>query len=367
MKKPDTTPGRIFVKGLNWVGDAIISTPALAHLRRTHPNAVITLMVRPWVAPIFANNPDINDLWIHDEAESTKAFMKAVGMVRKGRFDVGIALPNSYRSALLLKMGGCKWRIGYDIAGRGMLLNGAIAVKPNNLRLHQVFYYLGLIEEFCGQPGNDNRLVLTPGDIEREEIAALMRQRGLDRGRPMIGLAPGSINSDAKRWPAERFAELADRLAGEQGTEIILLGGTPEMAVLEQVAANAKTKVHNLCGELSLGQAIAMIDRLAALICNDSGAMHIGAALGVPTLGIFGPTEWDCTYPFSRRAKIIRKEGLDCAPCMLRECPIDHRCMTQISVDDVIGSLKALFREIRKAAAEADARARKAAQADADY
>lgn len=349
MRKPDPHPRRIFVKGLNWVGDAVISTPALAHIRRAHPAAVITLMVRPWVAPVFEHNPDINDLWAHDDAESTSAFFKAVQMVRSGRFDVGFAFPNSFRSALLLFLGNVKWRIGYNVGGRAPLLNGRIELDPARLKLHQVFHYLGLTEDLCGPVGKTTRLVLNPGEIEQEEIKLLLKRRGLDRGRPLIGIAPGSINSVAKRWPAERFAELADRLVGEQNAEIVLLGGTPEKTVLDRVASLCKAKVHNLVGEVSLSQSIALIQRLSALISNDSGAMHIGAALGVPTLAIFGPTEFDATYPFSKRAKILRKEGIDCAPCMLRECPIDHRCMTAIGVDDVIAALKNLFREIRKA------------------
>lgn len=352
MRKPDLNPRRIFVKGLNWVGDAVISTPALAHIRRAHPAAVITLMVRPWVAPVFEHNPDINDLWVLDDAESTRAFFKAVRMVRAGRFDVGFAFPNSIRAALLLFLGNVKWRVGYNVGGRWPLLNGRIELDPKILRLHQVFYYLGLTEELCGPCGKSTQLVLLPGEIEQEEVKLLLRRRGLDRGRPLIGLAPGSINSMAKRWPAERFAALADRLATEQGAEVVLLGGTPEKSVLDRVASLCQSKVHNLVGEISLSQSIALIQRLSALVSNDSGAMHIGAALNVPTLAIFGPTEWDVTYPFSKRAKILRHEGIDCAPCMLRECPIDHRCMTSISVDDAMAALKNLFHEIRKAERE---------------
>lgn len=352
MRKPDPNPRRIFVKGLNWVGDAVISTPALAHLRRAHPAAVITLMVRPWVAPIFEHNPDINDLWVHDDSESNRAFFKAVKMVHGGRFDVGFAFPNSIRSALLLALGGVKWRVGYNINGRWPLLNGRIEADPKILKLHQVFYYLALTEDLCGPVGKTTQLVLNPGEVEQDEVKLMLRQRGLDRGRPLIGLAPGSINSVAKRWPAERFAQLADKLAAEQNAEVVLLGGAPEKKVLDQVASLCKGKVHNLVGQVSLSQSIALVQRLSALISNDSGAMHIGAALGVPTLAIFGPTEWESTYPFSKRAKILRKEGIDCAPCMLRDCPIDHRCMTSISVDDVIAGLKNLFREIRKSERE---------------
>ncbi len=341
-------PRRIFIKGLNWVGDAIISTPALARLRAAHPDAVITLMARPWVAAVYEHNPHIDELWVHDDSASAASFAKAVRMVRRGRFDVGIALPNSIRSGLLLWLGGVRWRIGFGDGARASLLNVRIARDSKLARLHQVYSYLRLVEGLCPPVKEPARQVLVPGELEREEVRLLLRRLGLDRGQELVGLAPGSINSDAKRWPAERFAALADRLARERRCEILLLGGAPEKAVLDRVAAAAATPVHNLGGALGLGGAIALAERLSALICNDSGAMHIGAALGIPTIAIFGPTEWETTYPFSSHAKIVRREGIECAPCMLRDCPIDHRCMTAIEVDEVIATMNDLFTEMHK-------------------
>ncbi len=342
------TPKRIFIKGLNWVGDALISTPAIAHLRETHPESRITLMARPWVAAVYEHNPHIDELWVHDESASQGAFLKGAKMVREGRFEVGIALPNSWRSALLLKLGDVKWRVGYAIGARGLLLNGGVDLPQEVLELHQVYYYLKLIEPMCGKPEVVARMALQPGEVERREIELMLARLGLDRGKPIVGVAPGSINSEAKRWPAERFAELADRLAGEYGAEIVLLGSGSEREVVGRVAAAMKQPAHNLAGEMTLGQVIPLIERLTALVCNDSGAMHLGAALGIPTVAIFGPTDWTTTYPFHPRAKVVRAEGIDCAPCMLRDCPIDHRCMTRVSVDQALESLKTLMREIRK-------------------
>src|SRR5262245_60706976 len=134
---------RILVKGVNWVGDALMATPALEHLRRSHPDAHISLMIRPWVAAVYEHNPDINELLIIDEAESMMSFMRAVGMARAGRFQMGIAFPNSMRSATLLKMAGIPTRVGYDFPGRGLLLNRLAHIPEHAKESHQVYYYLG--------------------------------------------------------------------------------------------------------------------------------------------------------------------------------------------------------------------------------
>jgi heptosyltransferase-2 len=336
-------PVKIFIRGLNWIGDAIISTPAIRMLRQTFQQAHITLMVRPWVASVYENNPDIDDLWIHDDASSRQSFLKAVSMVRKGRFQIGIAFPNSFRSALLMNLGRIKLRVGYRQGARSILLNQAMPVSDRIKRIHQVYYYLQLLSPFCQPPPRSPQLVLTPGELEREEVRQLIQQHGLDRGQTLIGLAPGAINSDAKRWPTDKYAELATRLGKQPHAEIILLGSSQEKSIIERVASQTQARTFNFTGQLSLGQAIALIEQLNGLICNDSGAMHIAAALKVPTVAVFGPTEWNTTYPFSRLSTIVRKEGIECAPCMLRNCPIDHRCMVRIGIDDVLKSFRQII------------------------
>jgi heptosyltransferase-2 len=346
---PSGRKPRFFIKGLNWVGDAVMATPAIAHVRQSFRNAHITLMVRPWVAAVYENNPDIDRLWVIDDSASMAAFFKAIRMVRRERFDVGIALPNSQRAALLLRLAGIRQRYGFRLNfARGLMLNRAIALDPKLLASHQAYYYLGMLWPLCGQPPKIARQVLHPGDLEREEVAAHLRQLGLDRGQPLVGIAPGSINSSAKRWPAERFAALADRIDAEMGASVLLLGSAKERDVLDRVETLCHARVHNLGGSLNLAQGIALIDRLDGMATNDAGGMHIAAALNVPTVAIFGPTEWDSTYPLSPVARVVRKEGIPCAPCMLRECPIEgHPCMTGVDVETVYRQLEVLMAEGR--------------------
>ena len=185
-----------------------------------------------------------------------------------------------------------------------------------------------------------------PGKPEQDEIRKLFRDREIQPGRMRVGLAPGSINSNAKRWLPERFAEVADKLYNEAKAEVFLLGSSKEKDVVDRVEKLCKTPVCNVASDLSLAQVIALIEQLHAFIGNDSGAMHLAAALKVPTVAIFGPTQWKTTGPFYAKSKIVR-HPVDCAPCMLRECPIDHPCMTGVEVREVVRSFAELAPEIK--------------------
>ena len=329
---------RVFIKGLNWVGDAILATPMLRQLRRTFAGSHVTLMVRPWVAAIYEHSPDIDELWIADDSASWGEFLSAARRVRDGRFDFGVALPNSFRSALLLALGRVKHRVGFRRGGRSLFLTHPIALPAELLKQHQVHYYMRLIEWAIDGKPDPPKLVLRAGEKERGEIVAMLREFGVEPDAPRIGIAPGSINSAAKRWLPERFAAVADRLHDEGRGRVFLLGSAAERDVAGEVERHCRTPVINTAGRMSLGRMIAFMEGAKAFVGNDAGAMHVAAALGVPTVAVFGPTEWMTTAPFSRAARIVR-EPVDCSPCMLRECPIDHRCMTRVQVDDVMKAL----------------------------
>ena len=340
---------KVLVKAPNWVGDAVMSTPAIHRIREAHPSAHLVVMARPWVAPVYENNPDIDRLWTVDDSKSWGAVMSIAREIKIERFEVGIALPNSLRSASLLKFGGVKRRIGYLRGSmRGLFLNQGIKVDPAVLTRHQVYYYLELIREFAGPPPGPVSQTLFPGELEAEEVAVILRNRGLDRGQPLVALAPGAINSEAKLWGSDRFAELADRLTGQCGAAVLLIGSGKESEILTRVEKQCREPVQNLCGEISLGQVIALISRLDGLVTNDAGGMHIAAAFDVPTVAIFGPTEFESTFPFSKAGRIVRKDGVPCAPCMLRDCPVPgHPCMTEVTVDMVAEGFVGILREAR--------------------
>lgn len=347
MTIPLEVRGNIFVKGLNWVGDAIIATPALRRLRKGFPDSRITLMVRPWVAAVYEHNPDIDELWVMDDSAE---FFAAARRVRKGKFTLGIALPNSFRSAALMALGQIPHRVGYSRGARSLLLTRRVTIDPKIMGQNQVYYYLHLIDWMFDQKMEVPKLVLNSGEKERESVAKLLRERGIEAGRPWIGVAPGSINSDAKRWPAERYADLCDRLVQGMKARVFLLGSPQEKRVVDQVASLCKEPIENMVGEIGLGELIAFMERLHAFIGNDSGAMHVAAALDVPTVAIFGPTEWTTTAPFTTKSKIVR-HAVECAPCMLRACPLKgavrHQCMTKIEATDVIKGLAELAPHVK--------------------
>ena len=347
MTIPSESQHKIFVRGLNWVGDAVLATPFLRRLRNSFERSRITLMVRPWVAPVYEHSPDIDELWVHDDSSSLGEFLSAVRRVRGERFDLGIALPNSIRSAMLMALGRIKTRVGYGRGGRSMLLTRAVQVKPEFLREHQVHYYLHLLDGLDESKPEPPRLRLFAGEREREKAAALLKEQGMSERQLWVGMAPGSINSTAKRWLPERFAEVADRLHDEMDAKVLLLGSEGEKPLLDQIAGLCSHAVPNLAGEISLAETIALMERLHLFVGNDSGAMHLAAALDVPIVAIFGPTDWSTTSPFSSSAKIVR-HPVSCSPCMLRTCPIGHDCMTGVQVGDIFASLRDLEPQIQE-------------------
>jgi len=340
-RKPENIK-RVVVRGTNWVGDAVMTVPALRALRRMLPDAHITLATRSLAKGIFEGADFIDDLLVFDRASGP--FGNLVAQVREWRnrgFDLAILFPNSFEAALVALLAGVRWRVGYATEGRGLLLSQPLALPAWRDARHESFYYLNIIAEFeqllCGhskileeQPSSH----ITVSVNRQSDAVDFLRAQGVRRGHPLIALCPGSINSRAKRWPAERYAQLADRLMAELGAEVILIGSADEVDVSMDVSRQMKQPPTILTGKTDLARAVAVLNEVDLLVTNDTGPAHIAAALGRPTLVIFGPTNPLTTRPLSSVAEIVRYPP-DCAPCMLRDCPIDHRCMTAISPDDI--------------------------------
>jgi heptosyltransferase-2 len=241
-----------------------------------------------------------------------------------------VLLPNSFESALVARLAGIPRVVGYARDGRGFLLSDAIAVPK--VRRHERFYYLELLER-AGliRPGADDRIQLTRA---AEAGSELLRVRGI--AVPVIGVSPGAAYGNAKRWLPERFAESAREVAESLGAEVVLFGSESERELCEVVAQEIGPRAHNLAGRTSLREFIDMASACRIFLTNDSGAMHIASALGVPTVTVFGSTDDVTTGPTGAVARIVR-EKVECSPCLLRECPIDHRCMTRVPAKLVTG------------------------------
>ena len=334
---------RVVVRGTNWVGDAVLTTPALRELRRVLPHAHITLATRSWAKGLFADADFLDDLLVYDRgARDLRAVWRQTAEWRRRRFDLAVLFQNAFEAALIARAARVPLRLGYATDGRRPLLTHPLAVPSWRGERHEVFYYLNIVAELERLlDGASNVLEREPtfalqvSEKRRREARELLRAEGVGlSGSALVALCPGSTNSRAKRWPTERYAALADMLIESIGAEVALIGSRDEESVSQEVAARMRHRPLMLTGRTELSEAVAVLSVADLLVTNDTGPAHISAALERPTLVIFGPTISATTGPFSRTAEIIRRPP-DCAPCMLRDCPIDHRCMTAITPEEV--------------------------------
>lgn len=353
MKNQRLHPSKIqsvVVRVPNWVGDAVMAVPALRELRRVLPHAHITLITRPGAADIFIDVDFVDEVFVYDRNGLATVWRHA-SELRRQKFDLALLFQNAFEAALIAFLARVPTRIGYDAEKRGLLLTHSLPLPAWKAERHESFYYLNIVAELERLLGGkqteitEPRFELAVSAPRKQQALRSLREHGARLNAPLTVLCPGSINSRAKRWPAERYAELADRLA-RSGSNVALIGSPAELDVSDEVCQRARSQPIVLTGKTSVAEATAIISIADVLITNDTGPAHIGAALNIPTLVIFGPTNPLTTYPMSDNAEIIR-HAPDCAPCMLRDCPIDHRCMTAITPEDVFARASILMAQRR--------------------
>ena len=321
---------KVAVRATNWLGDAVMSLPAIREIRRIFPQARISMVARPWVADLYARETSIDNVIVCDKFTGLSARRAFAGRLREERFDCAILLPNSFDAALTAWMARIPERIGYRRDGRGALLTRAIpAPEPGEIPRHERFYYLELLR----RAGLSEHF--PEDDAIRMEGAEVARERGTSRiaalrvNDPVVGISPGAAYGSAKRWLPERFAEAAGQLA----RAALVFGSAAERPLCEKVAADLRGRgvdARNLAGETTLREFIDLAAACRVFLTNDSGAMHVASALGVPTVAVFGATDDTTTGPTGPLARVVRAHA-ECSPCLLRECPIDHRCMTRVT------------------------------------
>jgi heptosyltransferase-2 len=316
---------RLLVRAPNWVGDVILSLPALRDARRAFPDARLEVLARPWVADLYRAVVEVDGV---RESRGVGADAESL----RGEFDAALLLPNSFATAFVAWRAGIPERWGYATDGRGLLLTRRCAVPAAVGGTSQVYYYRAMLEG-VGIPaeGPPDASLRCPEDWGVRADALL------DGDGPWIGVNPGAFYGSAKRWPPERFAAVADMVARRTGAKVVLVGGPRERPLAESMARGIEAPVKVLSGETTLGELVGVLSRLRLFLTNDSGPMHVAAALGTPQVAVFGSTDWTETAPFANSANSARlvREETECAPCLLRECPIDHRCMTRVGVDRV--------------------------------
>jgi len=334
-------PHKILLRSTNWIGDAIMTTPAIRTIRQNFPEAEISILVHPWVADVFKKSPHIDRVipYYKKTTHHGLAGMYRLSQeLKKENFDLAILLQNAFEAALITYMAGIPLRAGYSRDCRGLLLTHAIALKKNRKTIHQVHYYQGLLADLGLKIGSDE-LFLEVGEKEKEQAVKLL---GNKHPGPIIGLNPGAAYGPAKRWPAEKYAELAAKLIKELNAQILVFGTKADNQAAALIAGSSNN-VLDFTGKTSLAEAIALIDSCAAFVTNDSGLMHVAAALKTPLVAIFGSTNHLTTSPFSKKSVIVRKP-LPCSPCMQTHCKSDFACMENITSEEVMAEVIKLLR-----------------------
>ena len=316
-----------------------MSLPALRELRRILPEAHLAVAVPRGTADIFLDSDAVDELVVQSRGGLLSTFSQAREW-RQRQFDLAVIFPNSFGSAAVAFLARVPLRVGYATDRRGFLLTHPLPVPNWKDQRHESYYYLNIVAELerlllstSTVNPTEPQFALPVSEGRKERARRLLADHGAHLTKPIALLCPGSINSRAKRWPAERYAALADRLA-QAGIAVALIGSPGELPVSQEVAVHAESSPLMLTGQTTVAEAVALVSIADILITNDTGPAHLGAALGTRTIVIFGPTNPLTTYPMSPKAELIRHPP-DCAPCMLRDCPIDHRCMTAISPEEV--------------------------------
>lgn len=339
---------RILIRATNWVGDAVMTLPALEAVRENFPGAHITVLSKPWVAPLFENHPAVDGVMVFDKGngfrEGLVEVLRVSRIIGKERFDLAILFQNAFEAALLVFMGRVKRRVGYRTDGRGFMLTHGVPRSEKVLAIHQVGYYCAILDAM-GWPAEDRDPVLHIGHEFRDEAAEILKASGIDSPDVIVGLSPGAVFGSAKRWPPDRFARIGDRLVEEWNAKVVVFGSGGERPIGDLVCGAMKHRALNLCGKTSLQVAMGAMSLCRFFVTNDSGLMHVAAALGLPTVAVFGSTDHVATGPRGPKTRVVRR-AVSCAPCLKQECPTDHRCMQNITPDAVWDTMEALRRDV---------------------
>lgn len=335
---------KVLIRSANWVGDAVMSLPAIASIKRSLPRAEIIILAKPWVADLFQECREIDRVILYRSPGRHEGFRGKWRLARElkaERYDLALHLPNSFESALISFLAAIPRRVGYNTDGRGILLTRRVAVNGEIRKIHQVEYYLRLIESLGIQSaGSIPSLTISPQRLE--EAAGILDPLGIGKLDPLIAISPGAKYGSAKEWFPERYAELIQRISREMNARVVILGSPGDREAASRICSSRGPSAIDLTGKTSLAQAASLIARCRLLITNDSGLMHVAAALEVPLIAIFGSTDPQRTGPLSRNSRILQKP-VPCAPCLRTLCPEDRKCMAMITVDEVFEEAKRMW------------------------
>jgi heptosyltransferase II len=368
---------RILIRGTNWLGDAVMTTPALMRLREKFPDVHIALLTPEKLQDLWVNHPAVNETISFAPGEGVLSVARKLRRVGSSRcddrtaqravptkFDLALVLPNSPRSAIETWLAGIPQRVGYARSWRNWFLTQIVASRPGRVKMqkrslaeiqtlisqtpdlrprtpasaHQIHEYLHLVTVLGANPDPlAPQLFVAPDEIE-----AAKKKFGLEKiTQPVFGLNPGAEYGPAKRWPVERFIAAAREIQNRTNCVWLLFGGKGDLAIANQIVSqlpSPNSHLLNLAGQTSLRELMALLKLCRVLLTNDSGPMHVAAALGTPVVVPFGSTSPELTgpgLPGDLRHRLLKSDA-PCSPCFLRECPIDFRCLNGITVERVV-------------------------------
>jgi lipopolysaccharide heptosyltransferase II len=331
---------KILIRATNWVGDAIMALPALQAVRKGFPDAEIAIVARPYVADIYRDQGICDQLIPYDPRVSHAGLSgheRLAIELRGQKFDVALLLQNAFDAAWLAWRAKIPERIGYARDGRSFLLTQAVPVpRREEIPPHEKFYYLELLRRagWLDSVQDESFIKLRVPEEKSRRAEEFLHQAGVRSGAARIAIGAGASYGSAKCWPPSRFADAANRLQSEVDADVILFGTAAESSVSGAITAEMHRPPIDLTGKTAIADLPALLSRCHLFIGNDSGAMHVAAAVGLPIVAVFGPTDPFGTAPVTPRCSIIQQKPY-CSPCFLRRCPTDHRCMTAISAEMV--------------------------------
>jgi len=337
----------IIVKMPNWLGDLVMATPVLADLRRAKPHAKITAMCTSGLAPLLQEDPNIDEIyaykrpsgWIHRKLHS-----EIIEAINAGHYDLGILLTNSFSSAWWFWRGGVKKRIGFKDNMRSWLLSEAVAFPKNKATQHLVKTYKELLLPL-GIPISSTKPKLYSSENESIFAKSLFMPNANSKSI-ILGVNPGAAYGSAKCWLPERFVEVTKKLLENPNVYVVYFGDSNGASLVDSICKQLPSeRVVNLAGKTTLRELVALIKCCSLILTNDSGPMHIAAALDIPLVALFGSTNDTTTGPYGNGNGLVIHKHVECSPCYKRVCPIDFKCMKKIEVEEVFNKLTALIKE----------------------
>lgn len=340
-KEGSYDPDPVLIRGVNWVGDAVMTMPAIKAVRKAMQDKKISLLVKPWVSPVFEKDPNIDEIILYDDRYRGITGKYRLANMLKGRgFSLAILLQNAFDAALLTRLAGIPQRIGYSRDSRGFLLTNPIPYKNEDRTMHHIHYYLELLKRAGIEATYSEPWIYLSMEerLRARETLKHMKQ-------PIVGINPGAAYGSAKQWPLERFAGVVKRVIEELDGSAVIFGISDGVMDTSEGVFSDPGRLLSMAGKTTLRELSALISECDVLVTNDSGPMHIGYALKTPLVAIFGSTDPALTGPVGE-GNIVIKEHMDCSPCFERDCKMNSmtmKCMEAITVDKVFEAVKHLI------------------------